>query len=347
MVVRPARLLLPVLVGTLVGCSSPSTEAPPGEPDPTASTPVAAGPELGAFHELLPDPTGDGLVLLTGPPEQVASGEPLVLWRWDGTAWAEVPASGEVPPARNFFAAAYDDTRDVVLLYGGDLPAAESATMWEWDGTRWRASEAGGPGPRIAASMSFDSDAGQAVLYGGDDGQGAILNDTWAWDGRAWAQLPGRGPSPPRFPGAMVTPPGGETVLFGGHQVVDEDLPPALADTWVHEGDGWRLVDGTGAEHDVVNARALVHPRLGTLVVGGSDLETERGDVLRWVDKRWEVVGRGAFPPRQAFGLGYDEARDVVVLTGGVVEPGSTARHQDVWEWSGDPATPATRVSDG
>jgi hypothetical protein len=34
----------------------------------------------------------------------------------------------------------------------------------------------------------------------------------------------------------------------------------------------------------------------------------------------------------------------VVVLTGGVVEPGQTDRHQDVWEWSGDPGEPAVQV---
>ena len=45
-------------------------------------------------------------------------------------------------------------------------------------------------------------------------------------------------------------------------------------------------------------------------------------------------------PPRQAFGLGYDQQRDVVVLTGGLVEPGSVERHQDVWEWAGGPRRP-------
>jgi hypothetical protein len=44
--------------------------------------------------------------------------------------------------------------------------------------------------------------------------------------------------------------------------------------------------------------------------------------------------------------MAFDEARGVVVLTGGVVEPGDTARHQDVWEWSGDPEDPAVLVDD-
>ena len=46
------------------------------------------------------------------------------------------------------------------------------------------------------------------------------------------------------------------------------------------------------------------------------------------------------------FGLAYDATRGVMVLTGGVVEPGQTDRHQDVWEWSGDPAVPAVQVLD-
>ena len=57
----------------------------------------------------------------------------------------------------------------------------------------------------------------------------------------------------------------------------------------------------------------------------------------RWTGERWEILAEDVFPDRQAFGIGYDATRDVVVLTGGVVAPGSLERHQDVWEWSGDP----------
>ncbi|MGZ5398635.1 MAG: hypothetical protein ACXWDM_01395 [Nocardioides sp.] len=336
-----------VLLVALAACTGE-----PGEPARPGAGAVGApgsadAPLLGAFHELLPDPAGGGVLLVNGPPEGVRSDEPLTLWRWDGSAWAAVPVAGESPPARNFFSATYDDGRNVVVLYGGDLPAAESAIVWEWDGDRWRSSGAAGPGPRVAAAMSFDSGAGGAVLHGGDDGRGRLLNDTWTWDGQEWSRWAGRGPTPTRFPGAMASAPdGGGTVLLGGHQVVDENRPPALGDTWVGDAAGWQRLPGGGAPELVVNAKALLHPTLGLLVVGGSDLEEETGDVLRWDGRRWEVLGRDLFPPRQAFGLAFDAERRVVVLTGGVVTPGSTERHQDVWEWSGDPGEPATRVAD-
>jgi len=55
-------------------------------------------------------------------------------------------------------------------------------------------------------------------------------------------------------------------------------------------------------------------------------------------------MAKRVFPPRQAFGLAYDEARDTVVLTGGIVQPGSVERHQDVWECSGEPEKRAVQV---
>ncbi len=73
----------------------------------------------------------------------------------------------------------------------------------------------------------------------------------------------------------------------------------------------------------------------------------ESGDVWRWDGTGWHRIGEDVFPRRQAFGLAYDAGRRVVVLSGGVVEPGSAQRHQDVWEWSGDPVCPPSGSPSG
>lgn len=334
------------MVGVLVllasGCSTedPATQPQPPAASDSPSDPVPA-PVLGASHALLPMPGGDGLVLLTGPPEGAAPDDPLGVWQWDGSAWQELTGSG--PVTRNYFSAAYDEGRDVVVLYGGDAAGDEATTVWEWDGAGWSPSRPAGPRPRMAAAMAYDAGAQALVLYGGDS-EGEVKGDTWRWDGVGWTRLAVRGPEPVRWPAAFVGA-GEEVVLLGGHQIV-EDLPPALADTWVWD-DRWRPVPDAGGPGDLVNAGAVEHPTLGTLVVGGSDMDAANGDVWRWAGERWELVAEDVFPERQAFGLGYDAARDVVVMTGGVVQPGSTERHQDVWEWSGDPATPAERVFEG
>ena len=298
---------------------------------------------------LLPAPGADGVLLLTGPPEGTADPGPLALWRWDGAAWSEVEAPGPAPSARAFFAAAHDPVRDVVVVYGGEDADAVSDETWEWDGTVWRGSGGSAPGPRVAASLAWDPSTSAVVLYGGngaDAEPGVIRDDAWSWDGDVWTQLSGSGPVPGRWPAAMVAGDDGQLLAYGGHQVADEALPPALGDTWVWADGAWTLADDAGGPGPLVNAQALVHPTLGTLLAGGSDFDRENGDVWRWTGDRWETYAREVLEPRQAFGMAYDEARGVVVLTGGVVEPGDTARHQDVWEWSGDPDEPALLVDD-
>ena len=349
-----AGLVVACAVTCAVACTGPagsdadaSGSATPAPRSSGSSTPEADAPVLGASHELLPDPAGGGVLLLTGPPEgDVAADGPIQLWRWDGTSWGQLRAPGEAPPARSFFAAGYDSGRDVVVLYGGDLPAAEAGVTWEWDGDRWTARPAAGPGPRLAAAMAWDPASSEVVLYGGDDGAGKILNDTWSWDGQRWDRVARSGPDPARWPAVLVSGPADDVlVMYGGHQVVDESLPGALADTWTWRATGWTRTPAGGPGR-LVNAEAVAHPELGVLLVGGSDMRQDSGDVWRWDGGEWTLLGRDVFPARQAFGLAYDADRDTVVLTGGLVAAGEPGRHQDVWEWAGDPGAPAVKVAD-
>jgi hypothetical protein len=342
--VVPAALAVVLLAAA---CSGSDGDDGTPEPGPTEATSGAAAvPELGAWHELVTDP-GGGVLLVNGHPEDAADPDPVGLWRWDGERWTAVEPEGDGPSARNFAAVAMDTGRDVLLLHGGVTPDGVSDETWEWDGSSWSlvASGDGGPGPRSAPSMAYDETAGRMLLYGGDSG-GPQYDDTWAWDGTAWEQVAPDGPEPVRWPAFMEYDPGsGAVVLYGGHQVVDEDAPSAVGDTWVWAGDAWREVRGARQPGLLLNANGVAHPEHGLLLVGGAAPDTgETGLVWRWVGAAWEPLPDGIVPERQAFGVAYDATRDVVVLTGGVVEPGSTERHQDVWEWSGDPGTPAVQV---
>ena len=308
-----------------------------------------ATPVLGAWHELVTDPQG-GVLLVNGHPEDATDPGPVELWRWDGEQWAAVTPEGAVPSARNFAAVAMDPERDVLLLHGGLTPDGVSDETWTWDGEAWSlvASGSDGPGPRSAPSMAYDGASGRVLLYGGDDGT-TQHNDTWAWAGAAWERVAAEGPTPVRWPAFMEYDPASESVvLYGGHQVVDEAAPIAVGDTWVWAGDRWRAARGAGQPGPLLNANGVAHPTHGLLLVGGADAASEEtGRAWTRGDSTWEALPADVVPARQAFGLAYDEERDVVVLTGGIVEPGSTERHQDVWEWSGDPATPAVEVPTG
>ena len=347
--VRPLVAAL-VALGLAAGGCSGEDASPPASPanssaTPSASAEAADAPVLGASHALLPDPVGRGVLLLSGPPEGTVDDGPMTLWRWDGATWAMVETPGPGPSARNFFSATYDQRRGVVVVFGGDTASGASDETWEWDGRAWTSFDATGPGALMSASLIFDPTSGANVLYGGNDDAGATRSETWAWDGSSWSRLARPGPTPtrgrPRWSRIRATAPWSCTAR---HQVADERLPPALGDTWEWDRRTWVSRGDASGPGDLVNAGAMVHPRLGTLLVGGSDMDRPSGDVWVWGGDRWRIVAKRVFPPRQAFGLAYDEVRDTVVLTGGVVQPGSVERHQDVWEWSGRPEERAVQV---
>ncbi len=343
---RVAAVLLSgvVAMGVLAGCGG-SSETPP-EPSPQDPDQATSGadPQLGAWHRLVPDPGGEGVLLVNGYPETEPGTEPLELWRWEGDRWSEL-STADGPSGRNFAAVAVDTDRGALVVQGGQTAMGTSSETWEWDGSAWRLVSTKGPGPRVAAEMAYEAATRRVLLYGGDDGSMTLKRDTWAWNGDTWAQVATAGPTPVRFPAMMAyDEQRREVVLYGGHQVADEQAPPALGDTWIWTEGAWLLAESRSAPGVLVNAAGLSHPDLGLLLVGGSDFDDETGEIWKWTGRSWLALGSDIIPGRQAFGLALDPGRDVVVMTGGVVEPGSVERHQDVWEWDGEPAHPAEVV---
>ena len=61
----------------------------------------------------------------------------LTIWGWNGTHWQRVTEGG--PSRRVLGAAAYDEKRNVLVLYGGRSVQGGSCSreIWEWDGKTW------------------------------------------------------------------------------------------------------------------------------------------------------------------------------------------------------------------
>ena len=88
-----------------------------------------------------------------------------------------------------------------------------------------------GPGPRASHAMTFDSQRGRTVLFGGDSGN-AVLGDTWEWDGSFWTQMDDSGPGP-RADHAMVYDSARQvSILFGGRDTGQT----LFGDTWQWDG---------------------------------------------------------------------------------------------------------------
>jgi hypothetical protein len=158
-------------------------------------------------------------------------------WEYDGVNWIEIPIPNP-PPGRDGHALAYDDTRQLTVLFGGyNHTDFFMNDTWEYDGSNWtQVQPAQSPPGRNHHSLAYDHQRGVVVLFGGHEESGALLNDTWEYDGSTWQQVFTPDSPPARRDHSLAYDAGrGVVVLFGG----TSDGTNPLDDTWEYDGNTW------------------------------------------------------------------------------------------------------------
>jgi hypothetical protein len=159
-------------------------------------------------------------------------------WTYDGSNWTRMTPANS-PPPRMGMSMSFDSGRGVLVLFGGhDANGQRLNDTWEWDGTSWTQRTAfnatGTPYPRFWASMAYDAQLGETVMFGGDHLEPYLLgpiDDTWLWDGTTWTRDWTAAVPIYRAGQAMAYESGtGRIVLFGG----TDELNPGTyyGDTW-------------------------------------------------------------------------------------------------------------------
>jgi hypothetical protein len=151
---------------------------------------------------------------------------PANTWEWDGNQWTMVSQTG--PSRRDGHSMAYDEVREVTVLFGGeDNSNAYLGDTWLWDGTTWTEAGAGGPIGRSGYGMAWDANRRVVVLFGGGSSAG-YLSDTWEWDGAAWTQRSSGTPSGRTVDGFAYDRLRRQFVLHGGR-----NQPGGIQETWL------------------------------------------------------------------------------------------------------------------
>ena len=180
-----------------------------------------------------------------------------------------------------------------------------------------------GPSPRWSHSLTYDSQRGRTVLFGGT-GSGSA--QTWEWDGASWTLAAQSGPSP-RYAAAMAYDSRrGKTVLFGGSSGVGVDL----ADTWEWDGSSWTQASVPGPSPRSYHAMAFDAQR-GRVVLFGGGPFTPLGDTWEWDGGTWTQVSSSGPAARCRHAMAYDSLRGRTVLLGGINDGTPT----ETWEWDG------------
>jgi len=253
----------------------------------------APAPRLG--HAMAYDATSEVVYLYGGrhPADDCGEGSGAYcgwIWAWDGTSWMRVGRDlppGDSPPARADHSLAYDESRGVLVLFGGSLGAGEDggdcgeghgplcARTWEWDGLSWSSPQRGDPEhaevprPREGPGMVYDADDECVAMFGGHGaeavcGEGADWNcgTYWCYDEAGWRvshrNRPDNGdphPAPRRFPAMTFDSDRSRVVLFGGgnhnQQCGEGASDPGLCRyTWERDGRAWERMTPSDPEGD-------------------------------------------------------------------------------------------------
>ena len=208
------------------------------------------------------------------------------------------------------------------LVELGAALALVTGTVWP-QVPIWKEQSPAPAGARSPA-MSFDSQRGVAVMFGGLTENAGPSAQTWEWDGNRWSRAVSSGPSG-RYGHAMAYDSQRDvTVLFGGF---DQGY---CGDTWEWDGSHWRQVADNGPAARSHHAMAYDSVRGVTVMFGGSN-GVDLGDTWEWDGNQWRPALFAPGPTRSSHSLAFDTQRGVTVLFGGE----SPNVLGDSWEWDG------------
>jgi hypothetical protein len=282
---------------------------------------VSPNPGPQTYHALAHDTVRDRTVLKAGSET----------WEWDGAAWTEM-SSKRSPSARNLPALAFDQARQVCVLFGGyDLVVGAVNDTWTWDGQEWtQQTPSTNPPSRLWHSMVYDSQRQRVVMFGGYAGSGnSYHGDTWEWDGQDWAQVVTATRPTARGHHAMAYDANrGRVVLFGGHR-----NGPRFGDTWEYDGSDWQQAAPTAFPSRRAHA-AMAYDEVRQTVVlfGGWEAGSYLADTWEWNGTTWKPLRSVVAPtPRGNQKMVFQPSRSTLFFFGGNSSSGNLG---DTWEGS-------------
>jgi N-acetylneuraminic acid mutarotase len=251
----------------------------------------------------------------------------------ESATWTQVATpSAPVPKPRYLQSAAFDDTRKLLVMFGGwsggtvgDASLSASQDLWEWDPStgKWteRIPSGSQPSPRAGASMVFDSTRNKFVIFGGRATTGYDYEDTWEWDpasGVFTDRTSSVGPGGRSQHSMVFEKSTGKVLLFGG------GLADSASSIWPED---YSYSDPAGVPG-------------GSISADGSGISLAFGDTWEWDAGAWTQLKPTSAPgARYDSGLIWDSKRNRAVLFGGMQKPQADADgvpQNDVWDW--DPA---------
>ncbi len=197
--------------------------------------------------------------------------------------WQSTPAT-PAALARYGAAMAYDEAREVIVLFGGAALGADGKPVynndtWLYDGKTWRlAQPANPPTPRAHHAMVYDPARRVTMLFGGSITEGATgMDDTYVWDGERWSPANVAPRPAPRSKHALAFDAERRVVVLYGD--------PEQRDTWEWDGSRWSMLQAKSYPRYRTTPGLAYSPLDHRVVLfGGSGRD---GTAWTWDGKAW------------------------------------------------------------
>ena len=144
------------------------------------------GPRKRGAFGMTYDPQEERVILFGG---LWLDGQYADLWQWQNQSWEQLGGPYDNSSV-DHHAMAYDVKHRQVIMFGGKnyryRPLGTTRTI---KGSKVLQLTEEGPSPRHSLGLTYDSNRGRAILYGGKEYQGELqvaLGDLWSWDGERW-----------------------------------------------------------------------------------------------------------------------------------------------------------------
>jgi hypothetical protein len=271
-------------------------------------------------------------VLMTGcTPTSGERSSMNVIWGWNGERWHRVAEGGPNPLVLG--GTAYDEKRDVVVLYGGySLEENKCAReTWEWDGETWTKKEVESPAPCDHVEMVYDASRGEVILFGGGDENQNLNTRTWSWNGERWNAIADAGPPGRAHFGLVYDNAHEQILLYGGY------ADKIIEDFWAWKSGEWQQISLPGPGPLSHAGVALYED--GLIIFGGasttSTFSSLSDKTWKLTDGAWSQLELETHPSRRGSpAMAYDPGRKRIVLYGGFAP--ARSEQNDTWEWDGN-----------
>ncbi len=270
-------------------------------------------------------------VVLFGGTAGITTGSELFndTWLWDGSTWVrQKPVNS--PSPRYGAAIAYDEAHSQIVLFGGVTSTTQltlSGETWIWDPghNTWILQNVSGPSPRYKASMAYDSNTHQLILFGGGTSAVNAFADTWAWNGTGWKQLTTSPVPAATFEGMAADPRTGRIIRVDGFTM------------WEWNGSDW-LRRSVSPSPAVVSAILAFNPPTNEVLLFGWNTKNRSPETWAWDGSNWIRKMPVSSPSARDVGdMATGPGGQGVVLFGGVDL--ASRLLNDTWVW----LTPSVR----